>query len=279
MASLNLVDDMKKVEERLNSPEEMLGRGLLQPFSAANSGARKIMHGTQLEQRLPLMHAEVPLIQTGYENQFGTKSSSFLTAESDYEVIAKIQKFSFKPDHHYYLILKDDLHRRIAMLERVSYKHITETYGYLYNNNQIDSFKIGDKIYKDEVIQKSQAFDDFNNRTDGLNLMTAYLSSEPTMEDGIIISESAAKKLVSPLLKSVSIIINDNDIPLNTYGDDSNYKSFPDVGETIKNSILCAIRREKKEEALFSQSYNKLKDIMMSDDRFTLEGRVIDILL
>ena len=175
------------------------------------------------------------------------------------------------------MIILDENKKELNVIERISYKHITETYGYLLNNDYIDMLRVEDTIDKGTIIQKSQAYDDYNNRMDGVNLLTAYISCDPSMEDGIILSESAAKKLVSPLLKRVTIIINDNDILLNLYGDDQNYKTFPDIGEEITSGILCALRREKKEESLFTQSYSRLKDIMMSDDKFTVEGKVIDI--
>lgn len=268
---------MNKVNERISFKEEILGRGLMQPFNNTNSGMRKIMFGTHLEHRLPLMSPEVPLIQTGYENEFGKYSSSYIPADSDYRVIGKVSKFSFEPTVHYYLILADDKKKELKVIERVAYKHITETYGFLLNNEYIDCLKPNDRIDKGTIIQKSQSYDNYDNRMDGINLLTAYISCDNSMEDGIILSESAAKKLVSPLLKKVTIIINDNDILLNLYGNDQLYKTFPDIGEEIKDGILCATRREKKEESLFTQSYNRLKDIMMSDDKLTVKGKVIDI--
>ena len=68
------------------------------------------------------------------------------------------------------------------------------------------------------------------------------------MEDSIIFSDVAAAKLTSPLIKPVEIMINENDIPLNLYGNDDMYKTIPDIGEDIKDSILIALRKEKKEE-------------------------------
>lgn len=277
MAIINLQEEIDKVDVRIDSQEEILGRGLMQPFNNTNSGARKIMFGTHLEHRLPLMYPEVPLVQTGYENEFGKYSSSFIPSDADYRVVAKISKFSFSPNNHYFLIIADDKKKQLSIIERMSYKHITETYGYLLDNDYIDMLKKDDIIDKGTIIQKSQAYDDYNNRMDGVNLLTAYISCDPSMEDGIILSKSGAKKLVSPLLKKVTIIVNDNDILLNLYGDDNNYKTFPDIDEEISSGILCALRREKKEESLFTQSYTRLKDIMMSDDKFTVEGRVIDI--
>ena len=277
MANLNIADQIAQEEKRICEPEEMLGKGLYQPFSSTNSGSRKIMHGIHLEHTLPLLTPEPALVRTGYEDKFGVKSSSFVTADSDYKVLVKIPKFTDKPDHHYFLIVQDLASGKFDVIERIGYRYVTESYGYLYNNSNLDSLNIGDSIARGSVIRKSLAFDENNNRQDGVNLITAYMSCDNTMEDGIIISESASKKLTAPLVKPVQIVINDNDILLNLYGDLENYKTFPDIGEEIKDGILCATRREDKEQSLYMQSYNRLRDIIISDDKYVLNGEVVDI--
>lgn len=275
-SSMNIIERMAEVEKRINNHEEMLGKGLMQPFANTNSGSRKIMSGTHREHNLSLCNPEVPLIQTGYENEFGYNSSSFITADSDYTVIAKIPKFSFNKEHHYYMVMLDNKTQELTYIEKISYKHITETYGYLLNNNFIDNQSVGNIIPTDSVIQKSTSYDEYNNRMDGVNLLTSYMNCEYTLEDGIILSESGSLKLTSPLFKKVSIVINDNDIPLNLYGGNDLYKIMPNIGES-SSGILCGIRREKNEESLFSQSYSRLQDIMTSDDKYTTRGTVIDV--
>ena len=275
MGSMNILDDVQKAD--IQNLNHMLGKGLMMPFAAANSGSRKLMFGTQLEHRLPLLNPEVPFIQTGYENQFGQYSSSYVTADGNLEVVAIIPKFDWDPKHQYYIIFVDRSTGLLKMIERKEYKHITENYGYLYNNDFLDSLNVGTYVPDGHVIQKSMSFDEYDNRMDGCNMLTMYAACEDTMEDAIIISESASKKLASPLVKKVTIIINDNDIPLNLYGDIANYKAFPNIGEHVKNSILCGLRQEKKEECLFSQSYSRLRELCISDTRYTVSGRVVDI--
>lgn len=277
MAIVNIVNDIHDAERRITNLEEALGKGLQQPFNNTNSGSRKILSGTHIEHTLPLLHPEPPLVSTGYENRFGEYSSSFITADSDYTVLARVAKFSMSPDHCYYLIIMDNLTKKLGVIERIEYHHITETYGYLYNNNYIDNLKPDSVISKGDVISKSLAYDDYNNRQDGVNLITSYLSCDDTMEDSILLSSAAVYKLASPLIKKVQIIVNDNDIMLNLYGDEDNYKSFPDINEKVLRGFLCAIRREKKEECLFTQSTKRLRDIMMSDEKYTVQGRVVDI--
>lgn len=284
--NMNVESVMSDLLDRVTKPEHMLGRSLLQPFCNTNSGSRKLMHSIHLEQRLSLIRPEVPIIQTGYENEFGKYSSSFNQLTEDHIVLAKIQKFIDHPDQHYFLIIQNVNTKELDVIEKIDYEFITETYGFLYNNTElnklepaadIDNITNKNIIPAGKVYQKSVAFDDYNNRRDGVNLNVAYISTSRNTEDSIIISETASKKLASPLIKPVIVKVNENDILLNMYGDEYNYKSFPDIGEEIHGNLLTVARREKKEESLFTHSYNRLTDFLMSDEKFIVSGKVIDI--
>ena len=269
--NITLIDDINEATNRMAYPEERLGKELCQPFSAASSGARKLMFGTHIEHTLPLMNPEVPIIQTGFESEYAYNSSSYVTSDYNATVITKIEKYSMNPGYHYFiLILRED--GVLDVITRISYNHITETYGHCYNTDFLDKLKPGSKIIKGDVLYKSTSFDDYDNKMDGINALVTYLACDDTIEDGIILSESAAKKFVSPLFKKIRLIINDNDIPLNMYGDNQTYKIIPDIGEEIKNGILTAIRREDKDESFFTQSVDRLRKIMMSDEKITTKG-------
>lgn len=277
MAGLDFSNKMEEVSKNITNMEQMLGKGLLQPFNGCNAGARKLMHSTHRDHVFPLISGEKAIIETGYEIRYGDYSSSITKSDADYTVIAKISKFSFAPNHHYYLILKDNSSNRLDVVERISYHHITESYGYLYNNEYLDSLSIGDQIQNNTIVQKSLAFDEYNNRKDGINFNVAYFNLDDNMEDSIIFSDEAAGRLTAPLIKPVTIMINDNDIPLNIYGDENVYKVIPDIGEPIKDANLIALRKEKKDEAYYTQSVDRLRKIIMSDDVKQVHGRVIDV--
>lgn len=275
---MGFVEEVNKSAEQLNSLEAMLGKGLNIPYNPTNSGARKIMNGTHQSHTLVLTRGEVPYVMTGFENRFGERSSSILKTETDYEVVAKISKFSYAPNHHYFLIVRDLSKPELDIIERVSYNHRTEMYGYLHNNTIMDSYATpGMIIPKGEVIRRSTGFDQFGNKTNGRNINVMYEALDDNMEDSVVISDYCSKILSAPLIRNVSIIINENDIPLNLYGNDTIYKIFPDIGEDIKDGILMAYRREKREESIYTQSVARLQQIMMSDDKVSLKGKVIDI--
>lgn len=276
-SKLGFIDSVNENSKNINSLEDLLGTSLLQPFTNTNAGARKIMAGTHRTHIFPLIKAEKAILETGYEIRFGDYSSSVIKADANYKVIGKVSKFSFAPNHHYWLILENIETHELDVIERISYQYVTESYGYLYNNDYMDSLFIGDSIPKDTIIQKSLAFDEYNNRTDGVNFNVAYLALDDNMEDSIIFSDKAAEKLTSSLVKPVEIMINDNDIPINLYGDGNTYKIIPDIGEDIKDANLIALRKEKKEESFYTQSITNLNKLMISDEKKQVHGKVIDI--
>lgn len=276
--ALNFSDKMEEASKTIEIPEQILGKGLFQPFSNTNSGSRKILAGLQRDQIFSLIKPEKAIIETGYEIRYGDRSSSVIKTDSDYQVVGKISKFSFAPNHHYWIIFKDLNTNKLDVVERISYTYITESYGYLLNNEYLDQLSVGDYVSKDTIVQKSTAFDTYNNRTEGINMNMIYLNLDSNMEDSVLMSDVAASKLTSPLIKPVKIMINDNDIPLDLYGDGKTCKTFPDIGEDVRDdAILIALRKEKKEESFYTQSVDRLKSVIMSDEVRYAKGKVIDV--
>ena len=108
-----------------NDKEKILGITLNQPNEPLNSSPRKLMFSVQSTHRLDLSNPEVPLISTGYENKFGKQSSSYLVSRCDWKVLARIERYSKCPGHHYYLIVINDA-GEMDVIERISYHHSTE---------------------------------------------------------------------------------------------------------------------------------------------------------
>ena len=271
--------DIYKYSDDLDFKEQMLGKALNQPFADCNSGNRKLMYSVHTEQALPLMYREIPFVQTGYEQQWAERSSSVIKADGNFEIVGKICKFADNPQKVYYIILRDIKTNQLSVVERKEYLYTTETYGYQYDNTMIDQMEVGGEVSKGDIIRTSEAFDEYGNYANTVNLLSTYVATDKTMEDSVWISESAQKKLTSVFYKKVTVNINDNDILLNLMGDDNNYKSFPLVGEKVKDGILCAVRREKTEDSLFTQSIHMLQKTLMSDTIYTpgQDCEVIDI--
>ncbi len=96
----------------------------------------------------------------------------------------------------------------------------------------------------------------------------------------VVCSESFAKSMVSKEVETIKISINDNDILCNIYGDANNYKCFPDIGEYVKDKIVCAKRRIHNNQILYDLKKSNLRKInYMSDTLFYMEGRLEDIVI
>ncbi len=273
--SLNLIQAAMEKQNAYPSAEYVIGKSLQQPATNTNSGPRKLMYGLQAEQTIQISKPETPLMATGFEGQFAEYSSNYIIAEDDYEVIDKV----YKNKMMYWMFVRNTKTGKVDVFARTTYEYITEMYGYEMNTEYIDALTPGDIIPKNSPIILPDSFDSALNAGTGVNLTCVYMALAETTEDPVVLSESAARKLTAPTYKNVEVMVNDNDILLNLYGDETgNYKSFPDIGEEVKHRTLCALRKEKKEdEALYTQSVQMLKERLQSDTAFLANGTVIDI--
>ena len=67
------------------------------------------------------------------------KSSYKIDTKHELKIISKIPKFAFTPNHHYYLLVQDEETKTLGVIERISYKHCSESTGFFYNNEYLDS--------------------------------------------------------------------------------------------------------------------------------------------
>jgi DNA-directed RNA polymerase beta subunit len=228
-----------------------------------------------LSQIVVLNNGEFPKVSTGWENVVGDLSIGYKKANRNSKVISKICKFD--NDYVYTLILYDKENDHYDVVSRKYGEHLSEHYGYKHNNENIDSMKVGSKIKKDEIVYKSVAFDEDMNMKFGRNTRIAYLVDPQCIEDAIKVSAPYAKAMSSTKFKSISVSLNDNDILLNMYGDKKVYKSFPEVGEDVKDRTLCVSRRINHNNSLHNLKNSNLRKQKKGDIPYHPKGTVIDI--
>jgi DNA-directed RNA polymerase beta subunit len=230
-----------------------------------------------LQQAVCINNAEPPRIFTRYENYVCNYSSYYYKTKSNLKVINKIKKFS-KSDNYYLLIVKDMKTGMYDVIERKIGESLTESYCYLNDNTAIDKLKKGSKIPKDKILSHSTNFDEYGNYSYGLNAKVCYMINNNTIEDAVEISESFKDRFSFNYIHERAININTNDLLINIYGDDKEYKCFPDIGEETAGKILTARRRINYENALFDLKDEQLRNInYKSDKRFYAKGTLIDI--
>ena len=112
----------------------------------------------------------------------------------------------------------------------------------------------------------------------GVNLKTVFLAKEgKTFEDSILISESAAKKLEHSEVNEVLVMLNTNDVLVNSLGDDKNYNPFASIGESVQNGILCARRRIDYNSILDDFKSSNFLKTTPNDQLFYADGVIENI--
>ena len=250
--------------------------------------SRAYMWNQHIKQSLTLISPDVPRLQTGFENSVGKYNHAYKKLEGTWEVKQIIPKFSFPEEMRndpdiaknqiYTLVLYNKKTDTYDIIEKPIAENLTEKFGYVYNTDYMDSLSVGDRI-SDKVLYKSTAYDEHMNYRYGKNARVMYSTSTDTIEDAIVIRKGWADTVKSVEIDKIQVPINDNDVLLNLYGTDDNYQPFPEIGQPVKDSLICATRRINKAHLLYDFQKEHMKEIMDTDtDYYTSkESFVYDI--
>lgn len=209
-------------------------------FPEKISSVRSSMCTKHTSQRVVIDNPEFPYIFTGAENEFGQRSSWNVKATDDYQLMRIFRKFSQFPQSTTAYIFKNLRTGKFICKIVKPCEHLIEKYGFRMNNNMTNHLE-GDILPKGSIIAQSSSYVN-DNYCAGVNLRFAYAVLPELTEDALVISTDAAKMLEYSFVDIVDVTLKNNAFLLNRYGDDEHYKPFPDIGEEVKNDVLCSIR-------------------------------------
>lgn len=284
MNTFDYKKELDALDNRFKNSYEIYGKTLLTRGDAI-SGSRSLMFTNHIDQFVQIKEPEIPYYSTGWENVVGGYSDSYRQIEEDRIVVKKITKFEGFKESPYILLTYNKEKDMYDIIERKAVENLTEKYCYEYNNSVIDSLNDNDEIPAGTVLYKSRSFDNIGDQSlgnyrYGINALTLYWTDTRTTEDALIVSESFAKRLASPESDTIRVQVNDNDILINYYGVGKEIKSFPDIGEEIRDNILCVARRRNNESILFDLDNSRMNSInKLSDNIFYSYGRIIDVMV
>lgn len=262
-----------KRAKKLENETDLYGPGSLMTQISHVSGSRAIMENHHIGHAVNLVDPESPLVPTGFEKVLGSKSHMRQPADADYEIMHKFMKNAY----NYVIIGYDKKNKRYHAWERVEMEEHSEGFATRYKNKLIDSLEIGDVVHRGDMIKNSESFDKYGNYCLGKNLNTIYLVSLMVMEDGIAIMNGADEKMATYRSHTVTVNVNDNEIMVNLYGKNGEYQGYPDIGEKVKNGLLCAVRTIDHAKAPYALKKKQQKTVWGSDDKRYASGRVVDI--
>jgi hypothetical protein len=229
---------------------EFLQVHALQPFVGSISASRGDMFASEIGQAPPLKGAEIRRIQTGMEREFG-RYTSMIKMPKDAVIRKVIHKRTPKG-----LIGGNG----VVTGTLVIYRDIDGVFGSIYipvnslnhqklgfdfhRTQKLRGMQAGQHIAGGTVLARSPSIDDAGNYRYGLNGKVAFMSIPEVIQDGAVISESFAKKAEFKGYGTHVLSIGENTVGLNLFGDENEYKLFPDVGDFVKPSGLIFGTRE-----------------------------------
>lgn len=269
---------------------ELLSSGAINPFSGYNSSPRQGMLTKQLGQALVVVGAEARRLQTGIEREIGkyTFSKRF---DHNSLIVKAIPKFpqTLGPNRivgsieQTVIFVNDEdpnLEVDVLYLEENFTMHHYFGFEYKYNHDVLSKIRSNAKMPRGTIVADSPSVQPNGDYAYGINANVVLSSYPGGAEDGVVMSESFAKKLTTTLYETREFTFGDTVVPLNSYGDDINYKIFPDIGEQVReDGILCALREYVPELAPCDLSVKSLQRITQYDKKqFVKPGStVVDI--
>lgn len=274
---IHLKNALEEMDEKYGGDEMFRILGPTSLSYTSTDSSREYMFTSHLKQVLTLLEPDVPRLQTGFENTVGRYNHAYHRLKGTWDVVDVIQKFPGKPGV-YTLVLFNRKTNTYDMIEKKVAESLTEKFGYVYDTSLMDSLKPGDRLV-DPVLYKSTSYDQHMNYRYGKNAMVYYSTSTDTLEDAIRVRRSWAEKVKSVEIDTVQVMVNDNDVLLNLYGDEEVYKAFPDIGERVKNSVLCGTRRVNKAHILYDFQAQNMRTLYSTDEEYyvTKNAEVYDI--
>lgn len=191
--------DIKKMSNEEKSGISSVS-SVMTPFSNHDDGARSMMAANQIRQALPLMHKEIPLVQTGYETALATFLSNSFIKKCSFDGIVKevsnsqIIIESTEP--------KSKGTRQIIDLEPSKLNSGMTMHSVSYFEPKV---QVGDKVKKYQLLAEGSSIKD-GTVSLGTNLLVAFMPyAGANHDDSIVISSKLAKHVSSRHIEEIQI--------------------------------------------------------------------------
>lgn len=223
--------------------------GSLTPFVDKNDQTRLNMACNQTRQALPIVNAETPMVMTGAETIVPTMTSSTFAKRAKQDgTITHI-------DNNIMIVQHEDNTKDVIDLRPTELKSGS---GISSAITHTPSVKVGDKVKANRLLTTNEFLKPV--LTQGINVKCAYLSYIGyNYEDGVVLSETLAKKLTSVHYDTVEIDLTERD----------RLKTFPAINQVLKKGeLVCTVQRNVIGNIALTEDW----DIMAPSDL-----RVVDI--
>lgn len=258
-----------------------------------DSASRLHMLSNQLGQMLVINGATPRGIQTGMEREYA-KATFNVRMPADGTILEIVPMYrlggagrdAIAHNPMTAVIYEDAKTKEIGVFYLEDYCSMHQYFGYKYNKGKdFGLLYPGSKVPEGAVFLESPSVTPDGDYCYGIEANVAYMTHPATSEDSILVSRDFLRKLgfIKLERRIVEYGYRSNKVALNLYGDDENYKPFPDIGEKIRDDGLLAALRptEPIELAVVEQSRRDLREVDFYFDETIYAdgpgGTVVDI--
>lgn len=239
------------------------------PQSVAAS--RKYMAGSYIPKACKTKGLTTRMITCGFERQYG-KAARRIEAPANMTVVKAFYRKSVKntgeladdwEELNVIYFNEDKLKYDLLVMPKYHTQNFYVGFEYKYDKEMIRRLEPNATFAKGEVFATSPGLADTGEWMFGMDAVVAPLTLPQTEEDGIVVTRSFLERLTVMFEHQRAFNWNDTEyIPLNLYGDDENYKPFPENGEPIRSDgLVMAFRRRDSKSAMASMTNKALRRV------------------
>ena len=244
-----------ETDPKLRLREDLISLHSINPFVDCLSSARSYMASGHLSQSLTIKHGDEKIIQTGLEKQFGNNTFS-KKLDTDIRVIKSIKRYNGLDVNSVNncvetIIIYENLENNEIDFISIPYYHkLHPHYGFKYVKNEdlLSSLRVNDMLPKGTIFADSPTVAKNQGYKYGVNANVALINLPETTEDGVIISDRLQHKMAHDVFETRIVEFGSKSFPLNIYGDDNTYKSFPEIGELVNEDSVVMVLRDYDSE-------------------------------
>lgn len=245
---------------------EFLGVVGLNPFAAYISASRLAMFCNHIGQHLVVKDCTVNRLSTGVGREYA-KDVHAIRMPCNAIIVKVIRKYPEQIDGNIpgenpttVVVYQDNDSPtgEIGVLV-IEHRHcLHQHYGFTYVMTP-DFYRLAPDVAVDKgtVLATSPTITEAGDHRFGLEAQVAFMSLPGVAEDGVIVSESFCKRMTTRGYGTRTVSWGKNAMPLNKFGDDTRFKAFPDIGESVgSDGLLWA-----------SRSYDDMLSIAMMSNK------------
>ena len=246
-------------------------------FVGTNSSSRVQMLASHVGQAVPPAQSDIPRVMTGLETQLGDATFN-IKMPTDAIVISVHRKYmrgmgrdAINQNPLTTIIYQCQDTGIYDYLDIYEYHTRHRTFGVKFiMDPRFNNIRPGDAIARDTILAASPNIKTGGIYATGMETNVIYLAVPGVIEDGFVVSEDYCLR-AAPLEMSSSVVDwGRKYYPLNLYGDEINYKPFPDIGEKVRDDgLVFALREYDPQFDALGMTPKALMEVDYVHDRLT----------